>query len=383
MAPPPQVNCGSLLCAAGHSSKNGKGICVLENRDSENRKIGRVLKPTDENELNVYKCLTNSYACDPVKTFIPHFHGVLGDFICLDNLLHGYSHPKVMDVKIGTRTFLESEQLNMTLRPDLFERIKKLYPAELTPDEKRIQAVTKYRWMMVHDKNSTIGTLGYRIDGVAGDDTKCREDVESKLHKIHTQEDTIRIFEEFTEVNTMRDVEDVLVDVNKLSIAEKICNKLRQLRPALEASQFVAQHEFIGTSILLVADANGDCGVFWIDFAKTQPLAVNTAITHRKIWMHSPDGQANQEDGLLVGLDNLIFSWDRVVQQMREDQQSLAEAVVQQMREDQQTLAEVALSRTIAEWRCAHKPQVLRGQKVCTKARTTWQAMSALMRRPL
>jgi 1D-myo-inositol-triphosphate 3-kinase len=44
-------------------------------------------------------------------------------FIELQDLLHGFSDPHVMDVKMGTRTFLESEVQKTTARPDLYQKV--------------------------------------------------------------------------------------------------------------------------------------------------------------------------------------------------------------------------------------------------------------------
>jgi 1D-myo-inositol-triphosphate 3-kinase len=44
-------------------------------------------------------------------------------FIELQDLLHGFSDPHVMDIKMGTRTFLESEVQKTTARPDLYQKV--------------------------------------------------------------------------------------------------------------------------------------------------------------------------------------------------------------------------------------------------------------------
>ena len=54
-----------------------------------------------------------------------------------------------MDIKMGTRTFLESEVKNPALRKDLYEKMTKLNPDEPTAEEHRLKAVTKLRYMQV------------------------------------------------------------------------------------------------------------------------------------------------------------------------------------------------------------------------------------------
>lgn len=41
----------------------------------------------------------------------------------MEDLLHGFTDPNVMDIKMGTRTFLESEVTNNTARCDLYQKV--------------------------------------------------------------------------------------------------------------------------------------------------------------------------------------------------------------------------------------------------------------------
>ena len=45
------------------------------------------------------------------------------DFIEMEDLLYGFEDPCVMDIKIGTRTFLESEVKNAAPRADLYKKV--------------------------------------------------------------------------------------------------------------------------------------------------------------------------------------------------------------------------------------------------------------------
>lgn len=65
-------------------------------------------------------------------------------------------------------------------------------------------------------------------------------------------------------------------------------------------SQFFARHEVIGSSLLVIHDAQ-KLGVWMIDFAKSVPLPVGVSIDHLSPWQ-----QGNHEDGYLFGLHNLI-----------------------------------------------------------------------------
>jgi len=44
-------------------------------------------------------------------------------FIEMEDLLHGFTDPNVMDIKMGTRTFLESEVTNNAARCDLYQKV--------------------------------------------------------------------------------------------------------------------------------------------------------------------------------------------------------------------------------------------------------------------
>lgn len=54
-----------------------------------------------------------------------------------------------MDVKLGTRTFLESEVKNAVTRSDLYTKMVELDPSEPTAEEHAEKAITKLRYMQV------------------------------------------------------------------------------------------------------------------------------------------------------------------------------------------------------------------------------------------
>jgi hypothetical protein len=306
------------VVAAGHASRGGDDIQAEE--DAEGRPI-IILKVLDENEFRVYSKLAEKYPNDPVYKFIPTYRGVLtvpdendGEvtFIRMSNLLLGFEEPKVMDVKLGTRTFLESECRNAAPRSDLFKRMLEMYPKELTSDELQKGAITKHRWMTVRDKCSTIGRLGYRIDGVAGYRTRDRTAIDAELASLVNKDDATNFFRTFVDVAATNDGEDLLG--YPLRIAEQLLALLQEMREALVNSTFVKRHEFIGSSILLIADSYGHAGVSWIDFAKTHPLAEGAELTHREPWEYG-----NREDGIILGFENLIEAWDHLVEKLRHE----------------------------------------------------------------
>jgi 1D-myo-inositol-triphosphate 3-kinase len=315
------------VVASGHASKGGPSILA---EDGEDGKPGTILKQLDKIEYEVYDRLHKVYKDDAIHGVVPEFGGVVDAhdddgkpvrLIRIANVLHDFYSPKVMDVKIGLRTFLESECKNKKLRPDLFERMEEMYPAELTDMERAAKAITKHRWMTVRDKSTTISSLGYRIDGIAGFRRMSQDEMDKQLQEVTTREDAAKVFQQFAEVAATDDFNQV-DGHTQLFVAERIRQRLCDLHTALNKSRFVKGHEFIGSSILICADAYGHFGVSWIDFAKTQE--VEKEITHRDPWE-----MGNREDGIIFGVEQLIETWDEAVRGLRSvDTLGLASTVV-------------------------------------------------------
>lgn len=76
------------------------------------------------------------------------------------------SHLYIMDIKMGTRTFLEKEAASPTERSDLFDKMVKIDPNEPTEEEKAKKSVTKLRYMTFRESLSSSSNLGFRIEGV-------------------------------------------------------------------------------------------------------------------------------------------------------------------------------------------------------------------------
>ena len=135
-------------------------------------------------------------------------------FIEMQDLLHGFTDPNVIDIKMGTRTFLESEVTNLTARSDLYQKVRlaslhviaikstctsncadankwcnqmtyaskvcanrsdscvnfaqmvKVDPSAPTKEENELQAVTKLRYMTFREQQSSSCSLGYRIEAL-------------------------------------------------------------------------------------------------------------------------------------------------------------------------------------------------------------------------
>ncbi|KAI1707211.1 inositol polyphosphate kinase domain-containing protein [Ditylenchus destructor] len=141
-----------------------------------------------------------------------------------------------------------------------------LDPSEPTEQERIDGAITKHRYMMFRERESSTGTLGFRVD----------------VAKISTREDIGEVFAEFFE--------------GRQNHQKKIVELLRSMRKKIEASRFFKEHEVVGSSILLICDSR-KVGVWLIDFAKCTKVPNGMQLNHRT---------DENTDGYLFGMDNLI-----------------------------------------------------------------------------
>ncbi|XP_067938425.1 uncharacterized protein [Watersipora subatra] len=238
---------------------------------------------------------------DPLNRFVPKRYNITTKnsrkFVELENLLHGFTSPSVMDCKIGVRTYLEEELIKAercpTPRKDMYEKMMKIDPAEPTKEEHLLQAVSKPRYMQWREKISSSSTLGFRIEGI-----KCT-DGQSCIN-FKTSKDKL----------TIKTIMSGFLN-NDPVILEQYLTRLEEFRNTLCESKFFRSHEVIGSSLLFVH--GGDkAGVWMIDFGKTTPLPAGVTITHDQPWE-----RGNHEDGYLTGLDNLIALMKNILEDCR------------------------------------------------------------------
>lgn len=76
-------------------------------------------------ERDVYEALSNEPS---LQDIVPKYYREVEyngqTFIELQDLLCGFRDPNVMDIKMGTRTFLESEVKNTSARQDLYLKVR-------------------------------------------------------------------------------------------------------------------------------------------------------------------------------------------------------------------------------------------------------------------
>ncbi|XP_019500388.1 PREDICTED: inositol-trisphosphate 3-kinase A [Hipposideros armiger] len=248
---------------------------------------GLILKRSSEPERY---CLARLMA-DALRGCVPAFHGVVerdGEtYLQLQDLLHGFDGPCVLDCKMGVRTYLEEELTKARERPklrkDMYKKMLAVDPAAPTEEEHAQRAVTKPRYMQWREGISSSTTLGFRIEGIKKADGSCSTDFKTT----RSREQVIRVFEDFVQGDA--------------EVLRRYLNRLQQIRDTLEVSEFFRRHEVIGSSLLFVHDHCHRAGVWLIDFGKTTPLPDGQTLDHRRPWE-----EGNREDGYLLGLDNLI-----------------------------------------------------------------------------
>ncbi|XP_063699223.1 inositol-trisphosphate 3-kinase homolog isoform X2 [Culicoides brevitarsis] len=249
----------------------------------QNSRVHKKIKDLSDPELVAYQKLTEDSSAYKVA---PRFYGIKtcddGIFIELENLLSGFNDPYMMDIKMGCRTFVESEVSNTGLRKDLYEKMKSIEPSTLNTEDHALQAVTKLRYMQFREKMSSSHERGFRIDAV-------------KLRGLSPVRDlkTIRSKEEIEQLIS------IFMSMRPAAIKE-IYRRLKSMRSVMEQSEFFKKFEIIGSSIFIVYDEK-KAGVWLIDYAKANQLPEGVTISHRKPWQ-----PGNHEEGLLYGMDQLI-----------------------------------------------------------------------------
>ncbi|XP_059148094.1 inositol-trisphosphate 3-kinase homolog isoform X2 [Physella acuta] len=214
-------------------------------------------------------------------------------FIEMEDLLHHFHDPSIMDIKMGTRTFLEAEVKNPVLRKDLYEKMVKVDPNAPTEEERAQEAITKLRYMQFREQESSTASLGFRIEAIR----MTGEPPNTNLKKVRTKEEVSYFMETF--------VQDHAVVIPKLY--ERLCD----IKEKFESIPFFSTHEIIGSSLLIMYDRSNNAGAWMIDFAKTIPLDGIT-VNHRTPWQIG-----NHEDGYLTGLDNLVEILGKLVEKQK------------------------------------------------------------------
>ncbi|XP_061089457.1 inositol-trisphosphate 3-kinase B [Conger conger] len=247
---------------------------------------GEVLKRYNAVENSCLQALMK----DSLRQFVPSYYGLTSrgseSYIRLEDLLSGLACPVIMDCKMGIRTYLEEElaraRSSPCLRADMYQKMVKVDPTAPSAEEHTQAGVTKPRYMQWRDSMSSTSTLGFRIEGITGEDG--------------------RILRDFKKTRSLDQVTDALLSFTKRRshILEAYLSRLHALSEALKESEFFNTHEIIGSSLLFVHDRTDKANIWMIDFAKTTPLPSGVHLKHDVPWV-----EGNREDGYIIGLSTL------------------------------------------------------------------------------
>ncbi|KAI5719609.1 hypothetical protein M8J76_012455 [Diaphorina citri] len=240
-------------------------------------------------ERDVYEALGREA---DLRDIVPRYLGEVEyngqTFIELQDLLHGFRDPQVMDIKMGTRTFLECEVQNTAARTDLYNKMLAVDPLAPSSEEHELKAVTKLRYMQFREQQSSTSSQGFRIEAMKFRGAPPVTDLKTVRTPLEVN-NTLAMF--------LGDREEVRV---------KLLTRLRDMRRRLEHSKYLQTHEIVGSSILIIYD---ECraGAWLIDFAKTRALPSGLKVNHRTPW-----APGNHEEGFLYGIDQLILSLESI-----------------------------------------------------------------------
>ncbi|XP_067875324.1 inositol-trisphosphate 3-kinase A-like [Heterodontus francisci] len=215
---------------------------------------GKILKKYCECE---HQCLESLMKDPLLRPYVPGYYGVVdkdGDsYNQMDDLLSEFDSPSIMDCKMGVRTYLEEELTKARekpkLRKDMYEKMIAVDPNAPTQEEHEQKAVLKPRYMQWRETLSSTATLGFRIEGIRKADGSCN----TSFKKTRLKEQVIEALEDF-------------VDSNR-NILRNYLTRLKELRTALEGSEFFNTHERLAFECLSQS----------IDSAKHSPNLVPTA----------------------------------------------------------------------------------------------------------
>ncbi|XP_043923217.1 inositol-trisphosphate 3-kinase C [Protopterus annectens] len=248
---------------------------------------GKILKKFCECERQCLELLMKDSLC----SYVPAYYGVVereGEpYNQMEDLLAEFDSPSIMDCKMGIRTYLEEELVKARekpkLRKDMYEKMIAVDPGAPTEEEHTQKAVLKPRYMQWRETLSSTATMGFRIEGIKKADGTCN----TNFKKTKQKEQVMQALEDFVDGNS--------------NVLKNYLSRLKDLRTALEKSDFFKAHEVIGNSLLFVHDKTEQAKVWMIDFGKTVKLHDEQTLNHRIPWV-----EGNREDGYLWGLDNLI-----------------------------------------------------------------------------
>lgn len=131
----------------------------------------------------------------------------------------------MMDIKMGARTFLESEASKTQARHDLYQKMIAVDPDAPTLHEHEEKAVTKLRYMQFREEQSSSCSHGFRIEGM-------------KLPGVPPITDLKKVKSHQEVIETLR-----IFLGRKTDVKEKILHRLYDIRGRIEESSYFQTHE--------------------------------------------------------------------------------------------------------------------------------------------
>jgi len=282
--------------AAGHE---GAFLKLMSECDAKTGVSRWILKKLDRHEAKNYQELLALN--DSLLKIIPQYGGVIGAHLKISNLLCDFQRwPHVLDMKLGARSFVEEEVNNTELRQDLFRKFQQLDPSGLTPEENERGSCTKYRWMNQNDVCTTLRMMCFRADGIANSPTGGSVSKE-ELQQIQTIEDAAVVVSKHLLPHVGKELQQCVV--------KDVLARLVEIKEVMRSSSFLTNHSLIGSSFMFIINRDGlKTGVYLIDLAKTTLIPKTVQIDHMSPWV-----MGNYEDGIFLGVDNVIRVWEKVI----------------------------------------------------------------------
>ena len=260
-------------CCAGRND----AVLVGETKKPEEEKSGqagghegsliimgdRLLKRCGNHELTFYSNLFDESNTDPdldeLKKFVPQYFGTREidgkKFLILENLLTGYDNPSLLDCKIGKVTWTQHHN----------ER--------------------KTKDQMQKAKNTTTGSLGFRISGIEAKDAKGRV-----TYKVAKEQG----FYAITAENIHEEFKKIVGDDR-----QRVETFIAQTKELLEWFRKQKSKTFFTASVFYVSGKN-KCQTKFIDFAHVFDA-------------EGKSDTSNLYSDVIVGLENLIVVWERLL----------------------------------------------------------------------
>eukprot|EP00667_Euglena_gracilis_P001310 EG_transcript_1309 len=282
-----------LLTYAGRKMRPSGEFAPLAGHSANFRtEDGYVLKLLTQNEAAVLESLQRERS---LRGFAPQFMGCVErdgrTYIKMQDVLLSMAEPNFMDIKMGLRTFAECEVESDKRRMDLLKKalvIQQQNPAVYISDDEKLNGISKYRFMSLRDNASSSATLGFRVQGMMKDG----KGFTSKDFSSHRSATMCRaLFRSFFERASQEQRQGLL-------------KRLQDLHEVASMSDWFANHEVIGSSLLIGYDTASPSkyGLWMIDFARTEPSP--RRLTHTRPWT-----LGSGEDGYLLGVQALAKLW--------------------------------------------------------------------------